>query len=199
MLLSLRQFFIKERVAFMKLTDTYDIFDPESGAQVGVAKEEPPGWAAFARLLINKALLPTAVNIYEGSAEGGRPVFSLRKAFALLRSKVTVVNGDGVPLGRFDSKIFSFGGGFYVVNPQEERVAEVKGDWRGWNFRILDAHENEIGLITKKWAGLGKELFTSADNYIISLSDAAPDGPEIAALMLAAGLAIDIVFKEAKG
>lgn len=198
MLLSLRRFFIKERVAFMKLTDAYDIFDPESGAQVGVAKEEPPGWATFARLLINKALLPTTVNIYEG-AEGGQPLFSLRKGMTLLRSKVTVVNREGVPLGRFDSKIFSFGGGFYVVNAQEEQVAEVKGDWKGWNFKILDAQQNEIGLITKKWAGLGKELFTSADNYIIDLSDSAPQGPEIAALMLAAGLAIDIVFKEAKG
>jgi hypothetical protein len=51
---------------------------------------------------------------------------------------------------------------------------------------------------TKKWAGLGKELFTSADNYIISLSDITNAGPNASALLLAAGIAIDVrVFKEA--
>jgi len=50
--------------------------------------------------------------------------------------------------------------------------------------------------VTKKWAGFGKELFTSADNYVISLSDHAPKERNVAALLLAAGLAIDIVYKE---
>ncbi len=54
-----------------------------------------------------------------------------------------------------------------------------------------------LGVVTKKWAGVGKELFTTADNYMISLSDRAPSGPDHAPLLLAAGLAIDIVFKEA--
>lgn len=52
----------------------------------------------------------------------------------------------------------------------------------------------EIGTITKKWAGIGKELFTSADNYIISLSQ--ESDPVLAALLLAAGLAVDTIYKE---
>jgi hypothetical protein len=43
---------------------------------------------------------------------------------------------------------------------------------------------------------MGKELFTTADNYMISLASDAAGPPETAALLLAAGLAIDIVFKE---
>jgi uncharacterized protein YxjI len=54
----------------------------------------------------------------------------------------------------------------------------------------------ELGRVTKKWAGLGKELFTNADTYVITLSDSAAGRPEIAQLLLAAGLAIDTVFKE---
>ena len=53
-----------------------------------------------------------------------------------------------------------------------------------------------LGTVTKKWAGIGRELFTSADNYMIALSDASQANPGVAALLLAAGLAIDIVFKE---
>jgi len=73
-------------------------------------------------------------------------------------------------------------------------VASVKGDWKGWNFRFVDNGQNEIGAITKKWAGLGKELFTSADNYIISLNE--EPSPAKATLLLAAGLAVDTVYKQ---
>jgi uncharacterized protein YxjI len=70
----------------------------------------------------------------------------------------------------------------------------VKGDWKGWNFRYLNKAERELGTITKKWAGMGKELFTSADNYIVSLNHEAD--PAQAVLLLAAGLAVDAIYKE---
>ena len=70
----------------------------------------------------------------------------------------------------------------------------MKGDWKGWNFSFLDTSENEIGTITKKWSGVGKELFTSADNYFVALNDK-PD-PAIATLLLGAGLAVDTLYSE---
>ena len=45
-----------------------------------------------------------------------------------------------------------------------------------------------------RWAGLGKELFTSADNYVIALTQ--EPKPSEAILLLAAGLAVDTVYKE---
>jgi uncharacterized protein YxjI len=72
-------------------------------------------------------------------------------------------------------------------------VAEVKGDWKGWTFTFLGPDGREIGSVTKKWAGVGKELFTSADNYMITLQEVSPAN---ASLLLAAGIAIDVVFKE---
>ena len=60
----------------------------------------------------------------------------------------------------------------------------------------MSAEGTELGKVTKQWAGLGKELFTSADNYVIALDDRLPAAPEAAALLLAAGLAIDTVYNE---
>jgi uncharacterized protein YxjI len=194
-LLDRRTFFVKERVAVLKLTDTYDILDPANGQVIGVAKEEPPGWAKWLRLVIAKGQLPTAVNIYEG--EGQPPVLSIKRGFTLLRSKIQVISADKQNLGYFRSKLLSIGGGFHVFDVRDQQVAEVKGNWKGWDFKFLNKSGREIGSVTKKWAGLGKELFTSADNYVISLTDAGAD-PNAAALLLAAGLSIDIVFKEAK-
>ena len=195
-LLDRTTFFVKEHTGLLKLTDTYDLLDPETGEPVGIAKEEPPAWAKWLRLLVKKQLMPTRVNIYE--TEGAPPVLSIVRGVVIFRSKVLVIAGDGTSLGYFKSKIFSLGGGFHVYDNSDQKVAEVKGDWKGWNFKFLNTQGSELGTVTKKWAGLGKELFTSADNYMISLNG---DGSNraVAALLLAAGIAIDTVFKESGG
>jgi len=194
-LLGRTTYFVKERVAVLKLTDTYDILDPMSQQVIGIAKEEPPTWAKFLRLVVEKRKLPTAVNFYEH--EGHPPVLSIKRGFTFLRQKIRVVAGDGTSLGYFRSKLISIGGGFHVFDDRDQAVAEVKGNWKGWDFKFITKSGREIGTVTKKWAGLGKELFTSADNYIISLSDITNAGPNASALLLAAGIAIDVVFKEA--
>jgi len=193
-LLSHRIFLVKERVAVLKLTDTYDIFDPATNRQIGIAKETTPIWVTLLRLLIDKGKLPTKVNIFEDELQP--PVASIQRGFTLLRSKIKVIGPGGKPLGYFRSKLISIGGGFHVFDNNDQQVAEVKGNWKGWDFRFLSKSGREIGAVTKKWSGLGKELFTSADNYVISLSEVGSVGPEAGALLLAAGLAIDIVFKE---
>jgi hypothetical protein len=193
-LLERRSFFIRERVAILKLTDTYDILDPITQQVIGIAKEEPAAWAKWLRLAVKKGQLPTRVNVYENENEP--PVLSIYRGFTLFRSKVRVTAGDGASLGYFKSKFFSLGGGFNVFDDRDQQVAQVKGNWKGWDFQFLTQQGREIGKVTKKWAGFGKELFTSADNYIITINEDAGASQAAAALLLAAGLAIDVVFKE---
>jgi uncharacterized protein YxjI len=195
MLLKRRRFFIKERVSLLKLTDTYDILDPDTKQSIGIAKDEPPMWAKLLRLIIKKPLLPTVVQVYE--SEGSPAVITLRKKPGFLHTTVVVSHPTRGEIGRFKSKLFSLGGGFHILNKSGEKVADVKGNWKGWNFTLVDARGQELGVVTKKWAGIGKELFTTADNYMISLNDQVAEQPDQAPLLLAAGLAIDIVYKEA--
>jgi len=190
----LKTFLVKERVGILKLQDVFDIYDPATGVQVGVAKENVNVVLKLLRLVVNKRLLPTVVEVSE--REGGRVVLAIRRGFTLLRSHVTVTDGVGKEIGRFKTKLFSLGVDFHVLDPMEQPVAENKGDWKGWNFRFLTPDGSEIGRVTKKWAGLGKELFTSADNYVISLSESHTIRADAMPLLLAAGLAIDIIYKE---
>jgi uncharacterized protein YxjI len=195
-MLGRNQYFIREHVGMFKLTDTYDILDPETQQQLGVAKEEISGLMKVLRLLVNKQLLPTSVNVYQGAdPETGTRLFSIKRGVTLLRSRVDVVDAKGEVVGWFKSKLFSLGGAFRVFDKNDREVARVKGDWKGWNFKFL-VGEQEIGCVTKKWSGLGKELFTSADNYIISLNG--DPNPAKSVLLLAAGLAIDTIYKETK-
>lgn len=184
-------YLVKEHVGVLKFSGTYDIIDPETQAPIGVAQERLGFLTHALRLVIDKRILPTTVAIAEQA--DGPAVLTIQRGFTLLRSRIDILDRSGQAIGYFKSKLFSLGGGFHVYDTRDQLVAEVKGDWKGWNFKFIDANGSEVGTVTKKWAGLGKELFTSADTYMISI------GQEFkgkAGLLLAAGLAIDIVFKE---
>ena len=129
-------------------------------------------------------------------SDTGPVVVLLERGFSFLRTNVTVKDAAGNHLGRFRSKLFSLGGGFYVYDAAGNQAAEVKGDWKSWNFRFLSNDGRELGVVSRKWGGALKELFTSADSYAVQLSTELGTNPALAALLLAAGLAVDIVFKE---
>ena len=191
-LLDRRLLFVREHVGMLKLTDTYDLLDPDTKQAVGIARENISGLVKFLRLLVNKSLMPTRVDVSTGI---GQPaVLVLTRGVTLLRSRVEVLDGQGGRIGYLKSKLFSIGGGFHVFSADGQKFAEVRGDWKGWNFKLLDLNGGEMGVVTKKWAGLGRELFTSADNYMIEVRD----GSSSNALRLAAALAIDFVFKGKK-
>ena len=191
-MLDRRTFVIKERVAFMKLSDTYDLLDAETGATIGIAQERISGLVKTLRLLLGKRLLPTTVVIAEH--EGGAPLITLSRGPTFLRALVKVTDRAGKQIGVLRSKLFSFGGGFFVLNASGETVGEVKGNLVGWNFQFLTGGR-KVGTIAKKWAGLGKELFTNADTYVVAIEDPKATA-SLTALILASGIAIDTVFKE---
>jgi uncharacterized protein YxjI len=189
-----RQFMVKERVAFLKLTDTYDIFDLASGAQLGIAQEVVAPLIKFARLLINKRLLPTSIEIRAN--DGGPALLTIRRGVGFFRTPVQVIDRNGRQIGSLKSKLFSLGGSFEIFDAVGNQTAELKGDWKGWNFTLRRANGEELGKVTKKWGGIGKELFTSADNYVIALNDQTAHSQESVAMLLAAGIAVDTVYKE---
>ncbi|MCB2299140.1 phospholipid scramblase-related protein [Clostridium tagluense] len=192
MLLDKKSFFIKEQVQFMKFSGRYDIFDPILNTQIGFAKEEPGAFVHFLRLIIGKGMLPNKINVCD--TETNSIAFTIKKPFTFLRSKVSVYDGAGTYKGYFKGKILTLGGGFWVFDSNGNELAELKGDWKGWNFNFFQ-NGKSAGTITKKWSGIGKELFTSADNYMISLDEGEYTQDKII-LLLAAGLAVDIVYKE---
>jgi len=189
-----RSYAVKEHVGVFKLTDHFDIMDAESGRQVGIASEEVGGLTHALRLLINKRLLPTTVVFRE--ADDLPVLLTLKRGFTFLRPKVAVIDATDTEIGYFKSKLFSFGGGFYVYDAADKLVAEVKGNWKGFNFQFLTPEGRVLGTVDKQWGGVMKEMYTSADTYHIKLAEDIGTNPAMAALLLAAGIAIDVVFKE---
>jgi uncharacterized protein YxjI len=193
-MLSLSNYLVKEEVGFLKLSDRFNIFNPDTGEQVGFAKENISVLLKLLRLFVNKRLLPTTVEIANNNNE---ILFSIKKSPMFIRARVDILDSRKNSIGYFKSRFLSLGGRFDVFDTKDSKLAEVKGDWKGWNFKFIGTNEKELGSVTKKWAGIGKELFTSADNYLININKDVLN-PISSLLLLAAGLAIDIVYKEKK-
>jgi hypothetical protein len=111
-MLNRKQYFIREHVGLLKLTDVYDILDPENQTKLGEAREEVNTLIKILRLVVNKSVMPTRVSVYEGSNGAQKLVFSVRRGVALFRPKVAITDASGSSVGYLQSKMFSLGGAF---------------------------------------------------------------------------------------
>lgn len=193
------RFAVKEQVKFLSSTQTYAILDGESGEQVGTAQEAIGLPIKLLRWVMSKHLLPTRVEVREKPDDS--LVFTIRRGLYLFRSRVEVLDAQGALIGYFKSKFFTISGGFRVYDKDDAHFAEVKGKMFGFDYRFLTPDGKlELGRVSKKWGGMVKELFTSADTYGVEINPDLADQPMAKMLILAAVLAIDLIYKsESRG
>jgi uncharacterized protein YxjI len=186
-------YLVKEHVGMFKASNNYDIYDPDSGQVILHCREPRLGVITkVLRFTDYKRMTPFDVHI---TTPEGEPVVRVSRGISVLLSKVGVFDQAGTRIGGFKQKLLSIGGKFDVLDDQDRVVCTLKGKWTGWDFRFM-ADEIEFARVTKKWSGLGKELFTSADNYVLQINEhVEPDNP-VRELIMAAVMCIDMVLKE---
>lgn len=192
---ALRQnlFLIKEHVGIFKAANNYDVFDPASGEKLLECREPDLGFfTKLFRFTDYKRMTPFEVVL---TGADGRKALTVRRGVSFFLSKVAVLDENGRVVGGFRQKFFSIGGAFRVLDARENEVCALKGKWTSWDFQFLKG-DKELARVTKKWSGLGKELFTSADNYVLSVSDAVAGDDDVRILIMAAVMCIDMVLKE---
>ena len=192
-LLAQNTFLVKEHVGIFKAANNYDVFDPETGEEILHCREDNLGF--FTRLLRftdYKRMTPFDIEI---RTPDGQPVLHVRRGISLFLSKVSVYDEHEQRIGGFKQKLFSIGGAFSVLDDNDQPLCELKGKWTSWEFSFL-AGGTELAKVSKKWAGLGKELFTSADNYVLQIDPSLPADSSMRKLILAAVMCIDMVLKE---
>ncbi len=122
-------------------------------------------------------------------------VVRIMRGISLLVSKVEVRDGNNELVGYFSQKLFSIGGRFDVFDKHDQLVCSLEGTWMAWDFYFKQG-ETTLAHVTKKWQGLGAELFTSADNYVLDVNPEVPENSDIRLLIFAAVMCIDMVLKE---
>jgi uncharacterized protein YxjI len=186
-------FLVKEHVGFFKAASNYDVFDPRTGQQILACREPNLGLLTkLFRFTDYKRMTPFDLEVRTPS---GDLLMRVTRGVSIVLSKVAVTDGAGATLGGFEQKFFSIGGAFDVKDASGQNACSLKGKWTGWDFRF-ERQGQELARVSKKWAGLGKELLTSADNYVLEILPSVPANDPVRALILAAVFCIDLVLKE---
>jgi len=186
-------YFIDEKVNFFKFENCYQIYN-DKGENIGAIKQKLNIGQKLLSLLISKTMLPFFLEIRDLN---DNLEVTISRGWTFLLSKITIKNAQGEAIGYIKQKFKLFSPTFNIFNTSEELIAEISGDWKAWNFKINDAANNQIGSISKKWAGAMKELFTSADKYNVQIEENYANLENKIAI-LAGAITIDMVLKEKK-
>ena len=186
-------FFVKEHVGMFKAANNYDIYNPENQDLIMNCRENKLGFfTKLLRFTDYKRMTPFNVEV---TTPSGEKILTVKRGVSLIISTVNVYDENEKIVGKFKQKLFSIGGKFNVLDPEEKILCKLKGKWTSWDFKFIKDN-SEYGHVSKKWAGLGKEMFTSADNYMLSINDDVPENDPLRMLILSAVICIDMVLKE---
>ncbi len=155
------------------------------------AAEVGHGAGALLTRTFLKNARPFTMNLLDAT---GQPCLVLRRPWTWFFSELHVTDARGNLIGRIEQRFKFFGRLFDVVDAQGHAVAQIQGPvFRPWTFKVVVGGQ-EVGQISKKWGGLGREMFTDADTFGVQFSPAMPQDHR--ALVLAATFLVDFLYFE---
>jgi len=184
---------VQQKAKIIELQNEYKIFDAE-GSQIGAVRQVGQSGLKKALRFVSSVDQFFTHNLEVIDATGA-VVLQLTRPAKFLKSKVEVRDGAGTTIGRV-VQLNAIGKiRFGLEGPVGEELGTLNGEnWRAWNFNIQDSAGTEVARVTKKWEGLAKNLFTTADNYVVNVQEEA-QGP-LRILAYASALAIDTALKQ---
>jgi uncharacterized protein YxjI len=187
---------ISQKAKLIELTNEYRILD-EAGAQVGVIREEGQTTAKKVLRFVSKLdqFMTHKLAVYDAS---GQKVLEMLRPRKIMKSTVQITDGAGKDAGRIVQQNVMGKKRFGLEDAGGRPLGSINAEnWRAWDFAIQDGSGAEVGRITKKWAGLLKEGFTTADNYVLQISGTV--SPELRLVMVASAAGVDLALKQDAG
>lgn len=192
-LLSRNVLVISQKPKFIEMTNEYEITD-EDGSPLGVIRQEGQSKARKLLRLVTSVdqFLTHKLAVYDA---GGQKVLELVRPAKVFRSTVEVVDGRGSPVGKIVQENVVGKKRFRLEGSGGQTLGSIDAEnWRSWDFAIHDTAGTEVGRITKRWAGILREGFTTADRYLLNVSsDVSGD---LRRLMVASAAGIDTALKQ---
>ncbi|WP_299534818.1 phospholipid scramblase-related protein [uncultured Streptomyces sp.] len=183
---------VSQKAKLIEVTNEYRVFD-QQGATVGSVVQV--GQSALRKVL----RFVSSVDQYlthrlEIRDAHGRPQLLLTRPAKFIKSRVIVQRPDGQPVGEIVQQN-AIGKINFAIMADGRQIGAIKAEnWRAWNFAIVDHNDAEIARITKKWEGLAKTLFTTADNYVLQIHYQLPE--PLLSLVVATALTVDTALKQ---
>lgn len=184
---------INQKAKLIELTNEYRILD-EAGDQIGVIRQEGQSKARKLLRFVSgiDQFLTHRIAVYDSA---GTKVVELLRPAKFMKSTLRVSDGTGRSVGSIVQQNVFGKKRFDLQTADGQPLGSINAEnWRSWDFSIHGEGGAEVGRITKKWAGLLREGFTTADHYVLQVSAAVPSNLRL--LMLASAAGIDVALKQ---
>jgi uncharacterized protein YxjI len=183
---------VNQKVKLIELTNEYKVFD-QNGTQIGSVAQVGQSTLKKAARLVS-SLDQFMTHTYEIRDVNEQPLLVLTRPRKFMKSKFQIAKPDGTVVGDVAQKNV-IGKIRFSLNANGQEVGTLSAEnWRAWNFNIQDASGTEVARITKKWEGLAKTVFTTADNYVVEFKAAIED--PLRSIVVAAALCVDTALKQ---
>ncbi|HEU0130387.1 MAG TPA: phospholipid scramblase-related protein [Mycobacteriales bacterium] len=183
---------VNQKAKLIELTNEYAIYGADGGQIGSVVQVGQNAARKVLRALTNvDQFLSHRLEVRDAY---GAVQLSLHRPGAVFKSTVIVSGPDGQEIGRIRQENM-IGKIRFAFEVNGQRVGGIQGEnWRAWDFAIKDAQDVEVARIKKTWEGIGKALFTTADNYVVRIHKPLED--PLRQMVVASAVTVDTVLKQ---
>jgi uncharacterized protein YxjI len=192
-LLDRNVFVVRQKAKIIEMNNEYAILD-EEGAQIGKVRQEGQSkLKKFVRLVADvDQFLTHTLAIYD---DDGSKVLELVRPAKVFKSTLQVNDGGGSPRGKISQQNVVGKKRFALEDQSGRALGSIDAEnWRSWDFAVHDEQGLEVARISKNWSGALREVFTTADHYMVRITGSPPR--ELRLLIVGAAAAIDIALKQ---
>ena len=183
---------VNQKAKLIELTNEYIVRD-QNGNQIGAVAEINQSTAKKIARFVS-SLDQFMTHTYEIRDADETPLMTLTRPRKIMKSTFLVSRADGTEVGQVKQGNV-FGKIKFSLEAGGATVGSINAEnWRAWKFNIQDASGTEVARISKEWAGFGKEVFTTADNYVLEIKQPIED--PLLSLVVAAALCVDTALKQ---
>jgi uncharacterized protein YxjI len=171
----------------------YSIQD-EDGYQIGFVAEESTGFFSFLLRFFLRSRRPFRASVLDVS---GQVCLSLYRPFYWFFSSMYVTDGEDQEIGSIHKRFTILTKKYDLRTSDGSTFAQIN-TWffKIWTFEIWDSNGGQVGVITKRWGGILKEVFTDSDRYLAQVDPELEWGDTERAIILAAAITIDFDYFE---
>ena len=167
----------------------YSISD-STGQEILFAHEEK---GSFLKRFFMQNTRPFVINVFNREQ---KLLFKVNRPFRFIWQECSAVTELGETLGSIRMRWAFFSKKYDITDSTDQVIFTIQSPMlKPWTYFIYKM-DKQVGLITKKWTGFKKELFTTADNFGLQLDTNASDKEK--SLLLSAVFLIDFMYFEKK-
>lgn len=183
---------VNQKAKLIELNNQYSVFD-QHGNQIAAVNQVGQSAAKKVMRLVS-SLDQFMTHKLQVTDITGAVVLQITRPAKVMKSTVIVSDANDREIGRVVQQNM-IGKINFRLEADGHALGAIKAEnWRAWNFRIENAAGQEIARVTKTFEGIAKTMFTTADNYVLQISNRASE--PLNSLVVASALSIDTALKQ---